>query len=69
MSNDGWIEWNGGDCPVDSDNTVVEVKYRSGIVIQDDDWVDQDFWDHLPNQPYVDIIAYRIIQTGASRDE
>lgn len=29
--NDGWIEWGGGECPVDGD-ALVEVKYRNGTV-------------------------------------
>lgn len=27
-ASNGWIEWHGGDCPIDSD-AIVEVKYRS----------------------------------------
>ena len=27
--NDGWIEWNGGECPVQK-STRVEVRYRCG---------------------------------------
>ena len=29
--NDGWIEWGGGECPVNGD-ALVEVKYRNGTV-------------------------------------
>lgn len=29
--NDGWIDWGGGECPVDRD-ALVEVKYRNGTV-------------------------------------
>lgn len=31
MTNDLWIEWNGGECPVE-EGTLVDVKYRDGYV-------------------------------------
>ena len=58
----GWIQWAGGDCPVDSD-AIVEVKFR---------WHDQhqynndragDFdWAHAGSSS--DIIAYRLQHPG-----
>lgn len=56
-NDDGWIEWNGGERPVQGD-TFVEVKCR-------DDATDRDkasayYWHH--NGDYCDIVAYRVIE-------
>lgn len=53
---DGWIQWDGGGCPVNGD-TLVDVNLRSGVI----NWecmAKQWRWGHanLSN----DIIAYRI---------
>jgi len=56
---DGWIEWDGGECPVDV-NQAVEVKLMDGTVssaLPTDGWV----WEHGVLSPGADIIAYRII--------
>lgn len=54
---DGWIEWHGGDCPVDGE-TMVEVKYSSlpidPHVASAGGWR----WDHK-GMP-ADVTAYRI---------
>ena len=52
---DGWIEWHGGDCPVDGE-TMVEVRLRIG-------WTEKvtaanAFWGHGDERG--DIVAYRI---------
>ena len=56
--NDGWIEWHGGECPVDAD-TVVEVRLASTKVVTglaaDYQWSNDDPWT-------VRIIAYRVVQ-------
>ena len=67
--NDGWIEWNGGECPV-PEGTLVDVRYRNGKenyhvkagVMEDSggsapDWSATRWsnWD-----TYGDIIAYRL---------
>ena len=60
--NDGWIEWGGGDCPVDSD-AIVEVRYRSPNPYQFNNDRAGDFaWAH--DGFGGDIIAYRIQQHG-----
>ncbi len=55
-SDAGWIEWNGGECPV-APLTRIEARIRAGkTAIQDaEDWN----WSHLPDCKG-DIIAYRI---------
>ena len=64
VGHDGWIEWAGGDCPVDSD-AIVEVKYRSPKPYQYNNYNDRagDFdWEHIGSN--ADIIAYRLQQLG-----
>lgn len=55
--NDGWIDWAGGECPVDG-AAFVEYKMRSGDVGNDDAHILR--WDH--KQYSGDIIAYRLHQ-------
>lgn len=56
--NDGWIEWGGGKCPVDSD-AIVEVKYRIHKPYQYSNDRAGDFsWAHDGIDG--DIIAYRL---------
>lgn len=55
---EGWIEWHGGDCPVDSD-AIVEVKYRKSNQYQYNNDRAGDFsWAHDGIDG--DIIAYRL---------
>lgn len=54
---EGWTEWHGGECPVDSD-AIVEVKYRSPKPYQFNNDRAGDFtWSHDGFDG--DIIAYR----------
>ena len=56
---DGWIEWGGGDCPVDR-VTEVEVKFKSGT---HDPGASAHIWDWTYNNPNDDhIIAYRVVK-------
>lgn len=53
-----WIEWHGGECPVDSD-AIVEVKYRNPNPLQYNNDRAGDFdWEHIGSN--ADIIAYRL---------
>lgn len=63
--NDGWIEWGGGECPVD-EGEIVDLKDRDGYL-----WLGADalfstearaeFWRHTGGQERSsDIIAYRL---------
>lgn len=55
---DGWIQWAGGDCPVDSD-AIVEVKYRNPNRYRYSNDRAGDFdWSHDGIDG--DIIAYRM---------
>lgn len=66
---DGWIEWHGGECPVDK-GALVDVRYRDGVDgmampaltfnIVREDWRVCVNWKHENNPG--DIIAYRIHQ-------
>ena len=51
---DGWINWDGGECPVD-DYVFFDVRFRCGDVAQGNSW---PRWTHNGNGR--DIIAYRI---------
>lgn len=66
VGHDGWIQWAGGECPVDSD-AIVEVKYRSPKPYQYNNYNDRagDFdWEHTGRSS--DIIAYRMHQQTKS---
>ncbi|MBW9334533.1 hypothetical protein FEE59_13525 [Herbaspirillum sp. RU 5E] len=53
-----WIEWKGGECPVDG-NIFVTIKYRDGEI--EEDWPARFYrWDHRILDD--DIIAYRIVK-------
>lgn len=52
QDNDGWIEWKGGECPVEN-YVNIEVKYRNS------DYGFYNSWMHTGSK--YDIIAYRII--------
>lgn len=61
-SSDGWIQWAGGECPVDSD-AIVEVKYRKPNPYQYNNDRAGDFsWAHDGIDG--DIIAYRLHDQG-----
>lgn len=61
---DGWTEWHGGDCPVDSD-AIVEVKYRNPSRNKYNNDRAGDFtWSHDGSNG--DIIAYRMQQPTKS---
>lgn len=64
-SSEVWIEWHGGECPVDSD-AIVEVKYRSPNPYQYNNDRAGDFaWAHDGIDG--DIIAYRLHRDTNSR--
>ena len=54
---DGWIEWDGGDCPV-SPEMVVDFKMRDCSVVLFDHCAYALRWKHLSSTD--DIIYYRI---------
>lgn len=66
VGHDGWIQWAGGECPVDSD-AIVEVKYRIPKPYQYNNYNDRagDFdWEHIGSN--ADIIAYRLHDQGTN---
>ena len=59
VGHNGWIDWLGGECPVDSDE-IVEVKYRKPSPLHFNNNRAGDFaWSHTGSNG--DIIAYRIV--------
>lgn len=64
VGHDGWIQWAGGECPVDSD-VIVEVKYRHPSSYQfNNDRAGDFYWSH--DGLGYDIIAYRLRQPAKS---
>lgn len=62
-ASDGWIEWHGGDCPVDSE-AIIEVKFRWHNQRQYNNDRAGDFdWAHIGRNS--DIIAYRLHKPDA----
>ncbi len=66
-----WIEWNGGECPVEPD-TVVEVRLRDGWEARLPDSAREFRWCWTPTSGRnfqsngvraFDIIAYRVVQS------
>lgn len=59
VGHNGWIDWHGGECPVDSD-VIVEVKYRKPSPLHFNNDRAGDFtWSH--DGSIGDIIAYRLV--------
>ena len=58
----GWIEWNGGSCPVDF-NTLVDVRKKGGGTARN--VVGGSLRWNRANHPK-DIIAYRVVQEGGA---
>lgn len=58
VTDDGWITWTGGECPVEG-NVVVQVRYRSGAECTYYA-ANSCKWDHAGTSG--DIIAYRVVK-------
>lgn len=64
VGHNGWIEWHGGECPVDSD-AIVEVKFQWHNQHQyNNDRAGDFYWAHTGSN--ADIIAYRLQQPTKS---
>ena len=60
---DGWIEWKGGECPVE-DDAVIDIRFRDG---NEERGVDADWdWEHSGGG---DIIAYRLHKPEQAKPE
>lgn len=63
-ASEGWIDWHGGECPVDSD-AIVGVKFRWHNQCQyNNDRAGDFYWAHTGSN--ADIIAYRLQQPTKS---
>lgn len=63
-ASDDWIDWHGGECPVDSD-AIVEVKYRHPSSYQfNNDRAGDFYWPH--DGLGYDTITYRLRQPAKS---
>lgn len=56
MSDENWIRWFGSDTAPINENQTVDIKYRSGTVVESVRVGDYR-WSHAPSP--VDIVAYR----------
>lgn len=57
-ADDGWIAWEGGECPV-AGETMVEIRYRNGDIDGPDEAGE---WDWDCRYRFADIVAYRIAE-------
>lgn len=57
IDDDGWIDWNGGECPVHKD-TIVEIQTRDGELCARTKASDRT-WSH-DNHPNRNLVRYRI---------
>lgn len=62
MTDDGWIEWEGGKCPV-AEDAIVDVKFGDGEVDGPSTAGGWD-WVHRTAGLGGDIIAYRLSKEG-----
>lgn len=59
-ADDGWIEWAGGECPVNI-NSLVNVRYKSGGGDLEGRRAEVYNWSHNDKDCYP-IIAYRVVK-------
>lgn len=59
-ADDGWIDWAGGECPVNI-NSLVNVRYRNGGGCLDSKPAEVYNWSHNDEDCYP-IIAYRVVK-------
>ena len=58
----GWIEWNGGECPIKDPRTVAAVQQAHGGHHVDEGWDQPEFW-------HDEVTAYRIIEAHGADAE
>lgn len=66
MRANGWIEHDGGPCPVDAD-ACVRVRLRGNPIPDDPDYADTWDWRWWELHPDGDIIAYKPENSRADR--
>ncbi len=60
-ADDGWIDWKGGECPVDG-NADVEIKFRDGCLGGMIRKAGGYYWGRSNAEYDSDIIAYRVVK-------
>lgn len=58
MQDTEWIEWAGGECPVEGRRRV-EARLRDGATEEMD--ANSFDWEHLQDDAENDIVAYRVL--------
>ena len=64
VDEDGWIIWEGGECPV-AEGVFVNVKFLNGEKNFDPIPAEEWDWSHGDSEGY-DIIAYRVLKKGSA---
>jgi hypothetical protein len=69
QSENEWIEWAGGECPVPVGSTVqyrTRAGFESGVVVVPEWYARSSVWAHDPPHydPDTDIIAYRVVSAS-----
>lgn len=65
---DGWIQWEGGDCPVPG-GTRVEIKLRGEVEAEyAKGYATNLWWEHTAEFPENDIVAYRVLPQYDPKD-
>lgn len=64
---EGWIEWNGGECPINDRRTTIEYRMRAGDYSPRPETTVCLEWRHFDVEH--DIIAYRIIEAHGADAE
>lgn len=59
-ADDGWIDWTGGECPVNI-NSLVNVRYKNGGGDLESRRAEVYNWSHNDKECYP-IIAYRVVK-------
>ena len=60
---DGWIKWEGGECPIDTPAHDLFIRFRNGK--EESDYVSRAqsyYWQRERKAHPADIIAYRIVE-------
>ena len=62
-----WIEWSGGECPVNP-SEIVDTRKRNGDIaygFRADDRLKTGCWDRVWRGRRTDIVAYRVVQAAS----
>lgn len=67
MTNLMLTPWTGGPSPVKNQETVVEIQYRDGFLLECRGWANDDLWKHSEIDPDNDIVGYNVVTPWTER--